>query len=58
MDSIHEECRNVALGLAIDGRTATARWDGERVDYDQGVMLAMASWETGDSRVGECRAPP
>ena len=28
--------RNEALGLAIDGRTATARWDGERVDYDQG----------------------
>ena len=44
--------RNEALGLPIDGRTATARWDGERVDYDQGVMLAMASWETGDSRAG------
>ena len=36
--------RNEALGLAIDGRTATARWDGQPVDYDQGIMVAMASW--------------
>ena len=36
--------RNEALGLAIDGRTATARRDGVPVDYDQGVMVAMASW--------------
>jgi len=36
---------NEALGLAIDGRTATARWDGQPVDYDQAVMVAMASWE-------------
>ena len=26
---------NEALALAIDGRTATARWDGQPVDYDQ-----------------------
>ena len=36
--------QNEALGLAIDGRTATARWDGQPVDYDQAVMVAMASW--------------
>ena len=36
--------RNEALGLTIDGRTATARWDGQPVDYDQAVMVAMASW--------------
>ena len=35
---------NEALGLAIDGRTATARWDGQPVDYDQGIMVVMASW--------------
>ena len=35
---------NEALGLAIDGRTATARWDGQPVDYDQGIMVAMALW--------------
>ena len=36
--------RNDTLGLAIDGKTATARWDGQPVDYDQGIMVAMASW--------------
>ena len=41
---------NEALGLAIDGRTSTARWDGLPVDYDQGVMVAMASWEARDTR--------
>ena len=40
---------NETLGLTIDGRTATARWDGQPVDYDQAVMLAMASWEAGDN---------
>ena len=38
---------NEALGLAIDSRTATARWDGQPVDYDQAVMVAMASWGPG-----------
>ena len=38
---------NQALGVAIDGRTATARWDGQPVDYDQAVMVAMASWGPG-----------
>ena len=33
--------------MAIDGRTATARWDGQPVDYDQAVMVAMASWGPG-----------
>ena len=41
---------NEALGLAIDGRTATARWDGQPVDYDQAVMVAMASWDTSHTR--------
>ena len=36
--------QNETLGLAIDGWTATARWDGQPVDYDQAVMVAMASW--------------
>ena len=51
--------QNEALGLAIDGRTATARWDGQPVDYDQGIMVAMASWpsthagsETGAATIG------
>ena len=39
--------QNEALGLAIDGRTATARWDGQPVDYDQAVMVAMVSWGPG-----------
>ena len=39
-----------ALGLAIDGRTATARWDGLPVDYDQAVMVAMASWGPANTR--------
>ena len=42
--------RNEALGLAIDGRTATARWDGLPVDYDQGIMVAMASWGASNTR--------
>ena len=41
---------NEALGLAIDGRTATARWDGQPVDYDQGIMVAMASWGPANTR--------
>ena len=41
--------QNETLGLTIDGRTATARWDGEPVDYDQAVMVAMASWNAGDT---------
>ena len=41
---------NEALGLAIDGRTATARWDGQPVDYDQAVMVAMASWGPASTR--------
>ena len=40
---------NEALGLAIDGETATARWRGERIDYDQAVMVAMAFWNAGDN---------
>ena len=40
---------NEALGLTIDSRTATARWDGQPVDYDQGIMVAMASWDTGNT---------
>ena len=39
--------QNATLGVAIDGRTATARWDGQPVDYDQAVMVAMASWNAG-----------
>ena len=42
--------RNEALGMIIDGTTATARWDGQPVDYDQAVMVAMASWEARDNR--------
>ena len=42
--------RNEALGMIIDGNTATARWDGQPVDYDQAVMVAMASWEARDNR--------
>ena len=41
---------NEALGLAIDDRTATARWDGQPVDCDQAVMVAMASWGPGNPR--------
>ena len=48
--------RNEALGLAIDGRTATARWDGVPVDYDQAVMVAMASWGPANTRA-ESDAP-
>ena len=36
--------------MIIDGTTATARWDGQPVDYDQAVMVAMASWEARDNR--------
>ena len=42
--------QNEALGMIIDGTTATARWDGQPVDYDQAVMVAMASWEARDNR--------
>ena len=42
--------QNEARGVVIDGRTATARWDGQPVDYDQAVMVAMASWEARDYR--------
>ena len=42
--------RNDALGLAIDFETATAHWHGERIDYDHALMVAMASWDSGDTR--------
>ena len=44
--------QNEVLGMVIDGRTATARWDGQPVDYDQAVMVAMASWSARDNRPG------
>ena len=42
--------RNASLGLAIDCETATAHWHGERIDYDHALMVAMASWDSGDTR--------
>ena len=36
--------------MIIDGNTAAARWDGQPVDSDQAVMVAMASWEARDNR--------
>ncbi len=42
--------RNESLGLAIDCETATAHWHGERIDYDHALMVAMASWDSGDNR--------
>ena len=42
--------QNDSLGLAIDCETATARWHGERIDYDHALMVAMASWDSGDTR--------
>ena len=42
--------RNESLGLAIDCETATAHWHGERIDYDHALMVAMASWDSGDTR--------
>ena len=45
--------RNDSLGLAIDCETATAHWHGERIDYDHALMVAMASWDSGDTRAEE-----
>ena len=42
--------QNESLGLAIDSETATAHWHGERIDYDHALMVAMASWDSGDTR--------
>ena len=42
--------QNESLGLAIDCETATARWHGERIDYDHALMVAMASWNSGDTQ--------
>ena len=42
--------RNESIGLAIDCETATAHWHGERIDYDHALMVAMASWDSGDTR--------
>ena len=42
--------QNDSLGLAIDRETATAHWHGERIDYDHALMVAMASWDSGDTR--------
>ena len=42
--------QNDSLGLAIDCETATAHWHGERIDYDHALMVAMASWDSGDTR--------
>ena len=47
--------RNEALGLAIDRKTATARWRGEPFDYDQGVMVMMAAH--GSATIGAERVP-
>ena len=49
--------RNEALGLAIDGRTATARRDGVPVDYDQGLMVEMASWGPCGNGSGAAATP-
>ena len=42
--------QNEAVGLAIDCETATAHWHGECIDYDHALMVAMASWDSGDTR--------
>ena len=42
--------QNHSLGLDIDCETATAHWHGERIDYDHALMVAMASWDSGDTR--------
>ena len=42
--------QNDSLGFAIDCETATAHWHGERIDYDHALMVAMASWDSGDTR--------
>ena len=42
--------QNHTLGLAIDCETATAHWHGERIDYDHALMVAMAAWDSGDTR--------
>ena len=42
--------RNNSLGLAIDCEPATAHWHGERIDYDHALMVATASWDSGDTR--------
>ena len=42
--------QNDSRGLAIDCETATAHWHGERIDYDHALMVAMASWDSGDTR--------
>ena len=42
--------QNESLGLDIDCETATAHWYGERIDYDHALMVAMASWDSGDTR--------
>ena len=42
--------RNESLGLAIDCETATAHRHGERIDYDHALMVAMAWWDSGDTR--------
>ena len=42
--------RNESIGLRIDCETATAHWHGERIDYDHALMVAMASWDSGDAR--------
>ena len=42
--------QNQSLGLAIDCETATAHWHGERIDYDHALMVAMAAWDSGDTR--------
>ena len=42
--------QNDSPGLAIDCETATAHWHGERIDYDDALMVTMASWDSGDTR--------
>ena len=42
--------RNESLGLAIDCETATAYWHGDRIDYDHALMVAMVSWDSGDTQ--------
>ena len=42
--------QNESLGLTIDRETATAHWHGEHIDYDHALMVAMASWDSGDTR--------
>ena len=42
---------NESLGLAIDCETATAHWHGERIDYDRALMVTMAPWDSGDTRL-------